>query len=676
MKILATLLIAIIILAPDASHASVVQNCGAYPGLVNKIVKCVTRMTSFGVVEKSINSMYSKMIGVSNAAVILYLSIFGFKMATGGVNHLRREAFWVVLTAVGILSFNNTVSVKTFLNIFLRAQTEFANAATFAVATKPPADKPDPNNPDNGASNVENAICYGPKMKNPNYDKNNPDSGPPMIPETYNKKLRNGGTATVPKQYSVWQRIDCIIGYVIGVHPIVEKTSQYFDPNGKEVEVAGADLTSNKRFDYDLFAGPNNPFADMATDPYCMLANVKDINIGGGTEPDGCKGKRGDIKGLPTFEIGVSFSMLVIAIGMFFESAQNGAIGMMVLLTGLFIVFLMISAFGQVVLVYISSMFAIVVLSLFAPLVIPTILFKQTKNIFDSWLQMMFGYMLQPGIMLCYLTFMIFVIQFIITYSKPMTKDANGNISQGFESLVDLNLGEQFTKGLATSQSQVQTYTDLTTQQQDKTGFKASQSGASGEKLAGNVDTYSADGTRLNQNAATNQNFVKQDVNKGSADQTTPRSIGENVQTKDSGSATSGEVGTPSWKFGYRQCEEWNANGKCLKTKIITVPTYITDKVRNNMLGNTDDESFYSGYKVSGGLNDSLVQFTEQDSNTKAHYMQNLLVVFLTLSITISFMHNVMNFADQIAGAGQRPISKMVDIYNMNVSRASQVIRS
>lgn len=664
-----SLLACAIIFISESSFALVAEDCQAYPGLVNKVVSCVTRMVSYGLVGDTLTSIYDRLTGVSNAAVIIYLSFFGFKMTTGGVQNLRKEAFWVILSAAAILGLNNTVSVNKFLNVFLRAQTEFASAATFAVSTRPPELD------ENGAviqDKSYNSVCFGPKEVNRNYDPNDPTSTP-TIPAVDN----NGN----PQAYGIWQRVDCIIGFVIGAHPIVERTSQYFTPDGDSSEVAGVDL-SNKRFDWDIFATDRHPFLDPAVDPFCFLKDVKDVNtddlsLGG---PDGCDGKRLTMKASGLHEVGVTYSLLIIAVGMFFESAEDGAIGVMVLFTGIFIIFLMIFAFGQVAMVYLSSMFGIIILALLAPICVPCILFKPTKQVFQLWLQNFFGFTIKPGLMLAYLTFMIFVIQFIINYSKPITQGDNGEEIPGFNSLMDMHYGEMFKNGFKGYKSFIRTSTDTSTKtdadgdelsdDQTKTDGTISSKGVSGDVNEGSKLNLSDDESMKETKSQTN---IIMSQAQGLA-----RLAGD-FDTNVSG-VTDSSLSTPSFSFAVKQCQEWS-NGICTKSEYVNINQAMSKYIKAQQLNSgaviLDTESFLKSMQEKGEeINEQVNAVKRQHVANKANYMQILLVVFLTLSITISFMHNVMSFADVITGSGGRPISRAVDLYNMNVSRASKTLWS
>lgn len=96
----------------------------------------------------------------------------------------------------------------------------------------------------------------------------------------------------------------------------------------------------------------------------------------------------------------------------------SGFIGQSV---GIFMIFaisfcsvLLILAFAQATLVYIQAFVAVTFLALLSPIIIPMILFKQTKRMFDFWLQLLFAYTLQPAILMGYMTFMVHVVNIAI----------------------------------------------------------------------------------------------------------------------------------------------------------------------------------------------------------------------------------------------------------------------
>jgi type IV secretory pathway VirB2 component (pilin) len=53
-------------------------------------------MVSYGVIGDKIDELSKALVGASNAAIVIYIAIFGFKMMAGGLQNLRREAFFVI----------------------------------------------------------------------------------------------------------------------------------------------------------------------------------------------------------------------------------------------------------------------------------------------------------------------------------------------------------------------------------------------------------------------------------------------------------------------------------------------------------------------------------------------------------------------------------------------------
>jgi|GEM_PF-482972 len=586
---------------PENPNFRISTDCSDYPGFINKIVNCVTGMVKYSVLEELLTKVHGAFVQAANGAIIVYLMLFGFKLMLGGVDNIKSEIFIVSITCVMILYMNNTTKIIDVVKLFIKGQSEFANAATVAISESPL------NNPDG----TQEIVCVGPFATDADGEIIYRDGVPRPIEV-------DGERVT----FNVWQRVDCVIGYIMGVHPAFERTGQFFDRNVKKD--SGGATVDKRRYNYEMFAGPDNPFANMAEDPFTFLADPEKAKV---TE---------------NFESFLSFSLVSIGLSMLFSDSM----GIIVMLTGLFIIFLMIAAFGQAALIYITSLFAIVVLALFAPIIIPLFLFKFTRKIFDFWLQMFFTYMLQPGIMLAYLTFMVFVLQYVINY-----KGASSNGVEG-KSLISYHFGESFIKADTAPWDPVSYVENLESSFSDnnKTFSQFSKMTESSIIDIQDVDTYSS-------------LLASDDLQKRAAQ----IELIERVNVADTFKNVSGRT----------------ANLSGVKKESISLPYHkfytgvdvkggaekqFFGNIGGGILANMSSSDFIQRILKDDEFFKEISELNAEDQvkafQDKINYMQILLVVFLTISVTFAFMQNVMAFGNEMAGAGTLPVAQAVNVYN------------
>ncbi len=99
-------------------------------------------------------------------------------------------------------------------------------------------------------------------------------------------------------------------------------------------------------------------------------------------------------------------------VGMFFSSI-GALINLIIYLTLFFIV----TGFATAVLAYVSAIFAIALLFMFAPIFLPMFLFRPDsfiRKMFDQWLMLLLSFVLQPAVLFAYLAFMLSVLQLVI----------------------------------------------------------------------------------------------------------------------------------------------------------------------------------------------------------------------------------------------------------------------
>lgn len=182
-------------------------------------------------------------------------------------------------------------------------------------------------------------------------------TGGPQVPDPDNAGAMID--AEESRVYSTWERVDCIMASMLGMR-VLKKD------------------------------GKREDFGDLALDAFDISSIGKD-------------------------------EALVLMPAALFLGLLWTSYGGWIILIGGFVVFTMIAAFAHAVLVYVVSMVVVVFLSVIGPIVVPMALFESTRHGFLLWLQMLFAYMLQPAMVMAYLTFMMIIIDSTVYGRPPLT---------------------------------------------------------------------------------------------------------------------------------------------------------------------------------------------------------------------------------------------------------------
>ncbi len=180
---------------------------------------------------------------------------------------------------------------------------------------------------------------------------------------------------------SVWRNIDCTMAYILGADPIAFKyPGGVLDGAGGDGILGGAGIADD---DFQNYGGmavlPFQAGSPMRFVPFnIMMGSISWLSIVPGSDAPF-----------------TDFFMLLF------------------LLT--FIIIYMISVFAQALIIFITSLIALTFLGLLGPLIVPMYLFQVTRSIFTQWFTMMLSYIIQPGIVLAFVGFMIYGVHFIIT---------------------------------------------------------------------------------------------------------------------------------------------------------------------------------------------------------------------------------------------------------------------
>jgi type IV secretory pathway VirB6-like protein len=103
-------------------------------------------------------------------------------------------------------------------------------------------------------------------------------------------------------------------------------------------------------------------------------------------------------------------NIVLLIIASFFTGPIGIYFACSVLIFGLLVLFLTIRALH----IFICSCFSVVIFVFISPLIIPTILFEKTKNIFDSWFKELIGFGLQVAILFAYIGIVVSVMDTVL----------------------------------------------------------------------------------------------------------------------------------------------------------------------------------------------------------------------------------------------------------------------
>jgi type IV secretory pathway VirB6-like protein len=748
--------------------------CAKFPGLFNKLVKCMTSMTTREVTFFTIWKISNIFASAANAMLVVYIVFFGLRMSMNALENNKNDIIVFLLTCFFITFANNHVRIIDGLKFFMTVQNEFAYAATAALYSSQDLTlKKDITKYSSATNEVKEEIrskyaCYGPLQ------------GKDELP-------------TPGKYHNIWQRMDCLIGYMLGMHPLVrrmsefttdigEKSIQEFINSGNATTPSSVQSALNSgllviqnlgntmindptnllnagamsgKYSYELFSGKTKPFANMIEDPFCWSKGKPDISFLQSSDTtlskvlklkdfiqDQCFVKRMGLESLvdqinavkdgssdlsafsdpqffinlfnqfgtsmltkpyPTdgdkYQVTLASSFIVILVGSLFSST----VGFFSFILGFGVILLMFFAFAQAAMVYITSLFAILFLGLFAPIIIPLFLFKNTRGIFESWLQMFFVYSLQPGLLLCYLTMMILVLQFVV-FEKHKVYNPN-SATQESVSFIDLILGDTYIKADKSRKAIIEIYEKVAAGKdnsmsgiinagnQSTAPFVESSLYGSGEAeyyVAGIQEAVSSPQNPfgygllgLNNSGGSSSSISLPSLNFFGGDFGTGVGARQNlanaatrdlVQYKPTASDLSaifkgmqaGETVQALGMLGLNTCFYSSFNTLTCKGptgSIINIP----------LVNGAPD---LSGLNYTIPLNlvaENLKKLKQQEARYKLLFIQSLFIIFITLAVTISFMHTVMEIAGKLAGASATPIGKATGIYGVLADRIQKM---
>jgi len=116
------------------------------------------------------------------------------------------------------------------------------------------------------------------------------------------------------------------------------------------------------------------------------------------------------------------FSELILFI---ITALLSSGLGLLIFFVGLLLFFVIVSLAIKILYIFVISFIAINILIFVSPIIIPTILFSKTKNIFESWLKQLLSFCLQPLFLVLFVGFVIAVFDQMAVGSAQFMHNAN-----------------------------------------------------------------------------------------------------------------------------------------------------------------------------------------------------------------------------------------------------------
>lgn len=143
----------------------------------------------------------------------------------------------------------------------------------------------------------------------------------------------------------------------------------------------------------------------------CLIDTVIGIKVpvdNQGGNPPGAKKWWND--NLSDQDRGLSRGMLAF----FFSSAQTSVMGMLIAIIGFIFLYSLVFLIVKSLFTYLGGYIGITFLMILAPMFIPLVLFRQTKEYFDKWLKMIISFTLQPVVMLIFIVMTIIAVDLVM----------------------------------------------------------------------------------------------------------------------------------------------------------------------------------------------------------------------------------------------------------------------
>ena len=133
--------------------------------------------------------------------------------------------------------------------------------------------------------------------------------------------------------------------------------------------------------------------------------------------------------------------------GLIFSTLFTGSYGFLIAISLFFFVIMMIIIIMRALYLFITSALAIVIYIFVSPIIFPTLLFKQTADIFNKWFMQLISFALQPIILFVYIAIFIQASDLLIFGKDP--KFSEGKIDCAYDYVADKTRVEEDKKRLA-----------------------------------------------------------------------------------------------------------------------------------------------------------------------------------------------------------------------------------
>ena len=136
-------------------------------------------------------------------------------------------------------------------------------------------------------------------------------------------------------------------------------------------------------------------------------------------------------------------------LGLIFSTLITGSYGFLIAISLFFFVIMMIIVIMRALYLFITSALAIVIYIFISPIIFPTLLFKQTENIFNKWLTQLVSFTLQPIILFVYIAIFIQASDLLILGKNPKFTDEGAKIDCAYNYVTDQERAKEDAKRFA-----------------------------------------------------------------------------------------------------------------------------------------------------------------------------------------------------------------------------------
>lgn len=122
-------------------------------------------------------------------------------------------------------------------------------------------------------------------------------------------------------------------------------------------------------------------------------------------------------------------------INFFFSSMQTSVLGILVAIIGFVFLYTLVWMIMKALFVYVAGYIGLAFMMVFAPIFIPLVLFKATKDYFNKWVKLTIAFVLQPVIILAFVSFSIAAIDLALfsgDYSLSYSIAGDASRQEGF----------------------------------------------------------------------------------------------------------------------------------------------------------------------------------------------------------------------------------------------------